>query len=88
MNSKIFNMLHAAFTNIQLIKREEWIELRYGYSLSPSEYLRFNSLKYRYRLYHSLVAVAMADVILLREGRQPPGKIYSFIKSELRRYSS
>jgi hypothetical protein len=45
MNSKIFNMLHAAFTNIQLIKREEWIELRYGYSLSPGEYSRFNSLR-------------------------------------------
>jgi hypothetical protein len=30
----------------------------------------------------------MAEVILLREGRQPPGKMYSFMKSELLLYSS
>jgi hypothetical protein len=32
--------------------------------------------------------VAMADVILVNEGKHPPGKIYSLIKSELCLYSS
>lgn len=30
----------------------------------------------------------MADVTRLSEGRHPPGNIYSFMKSELRLYSS
>lgn len=30
----------------------------------------------------------MADVILVNEGKHPPGKIYSLIKSELCLYSS
>lgn len=30
----------------------------------------------------------MADVTLLREGRHPPGKMYSLMKSELLLYSS
>lgn len=38
--------------------------------------------------YHSLDEAAMADVTLLSEGKHPPGNIYSFIKSELRLYSS
>ena len=38
--------------------------------------------------YHSLDEVAMADVILVNEGKHPPGKIYSLIKSELCLYSS
>ena len=33
--------------------------------------------------YQSLDEEAMADVTLLREGRHPPGKIYSFINPEL-----
>jgi len=36
----------------------------------------------------SLDALDMADVIRAIEGRQPPGKIYSFMKSELLLYSS
>jgi hypothetical protein len=36
----------------------------------------------------SLDALDMADVIRVRDGRQPPGKIYSFMKSELLLYSS
>ena len=31
--------------------------------------------------YQSLDALVMADTTLAREGRQPPGKIYSFINS-------
>ena len=38
--------------------------------------------------YQSLDAVAMAVVTLLNEGKHPPGKMYSFIKSELLLYSS
>nr|GMD65607.1 hypothetical protein Iba_chr12cCG7000 [Ipomoea batatas] len=38
--------------------------------------------------YKSLEEAAMADVTLLREGRHPPGNIYSFMKSELCLYSS
>lgn len=41
-----------------------------------------------FSFYQNLEAVAMADVTLLSEGRQPPGNIYSLIKSELRLYSS
>lgn len=37
--------------------------------------------------YQSLDEEAIADVILLNEGRHPPGKIYSLIKSELCLYS-
>jgi hypothetical protein len=36
----------------------------------------------------SLDAADMADVIRAKEGRQPPGKMYSLMKSELRLYSS
>jgi len=39
-------------------------------------------------MYHSLDAAAIADVTLLKEGMQQPGKIYSFINSELRLYAS
>ena len=39
-------------------------------------------------IYLSLDAAAMADVTLLNEGTQIPGKIYSFINSELFLYSS
>lgn len=39
-------------------------------------------------IYHNLEEVDMAEVILLKEGRQPPGKMYSFMKSELNLYSS
>jgi hypothetical protein len=49
---------------------------------------RSNSKQLIVNLYQSLDAEAMADVIRLNEGRHPPGKIYSFIKSELRLYSS
>ena len=39
-------------------------------------------------MYQSLDAADMADVIRASEGRQPPGKMYSLMKSELRLYSS
>jgi len=39
-------------------------------------------------VYQSLDAADMADVIRANEGRQPPGKMYSLMKSELRLYSS
>ena len=40
------------------------------------------------RLYHSLEEDAMAEVTLAKEGRHPPGNMYSFMKSELSLYSS
>ena len=36
----------------------------------------------------SAEALAMAAVMACREGVQPPGKMYSRMKSEVRRYSS
>lgn len=45
-------------------------------------------LKIKVKPYQSLDAAAMADVTLLNEGRHPPGKMYSLIKSELLLYSS
>jgi len=38
--------------------------------------------------YQSLDEAAIADVTWLKEGIHPPGKMYSFMKSELRLYSS
>lgn len=50
-----------------------------------------NYVKNAYRMIsanQSLDAAAIADVTLLKEGRHPPGKIYSLMKSELLLYSS
>jgi hypothetical protein len=38
--------------------------------------------------YQNVEPALMAEVRVLKEGTQPPGKMYSLIKSELLRYSS
>lgn len=43
---------------------------------------------WRFQSYQSRDEVTIAEVIRFKEGKHPPGKIYSLIKSELLRYSS
>lgn len=76
-NSMHHYCLQSSVTTNMLVKKIQFVN-------------KFIAVKgaYMQTPYQSLDAADMADVIRAKEGRQPPGKMYSFMKSELLLYSS
>lgn len=81
----VFHVLHTTIAQLPLVF---WIyNQKDTITKTTNGYLQI-FLQRNNALYHSLDAALMADVILVNEGRHPPGNMYSLIKSELRLYSS